>query len=245
MLKQILSIFSLEMGRIRPKYMGWAQAVWTMPSTVHMLREQWRCSRTAAGERRRGEGLTCGACNRWLCYWKRQAAALVAGDAVFLLSLSSVLRSLSAFLFFFFFRLFPSLFSSLLCSVSLSRSFGLSLPSLLRPLFFPFPCFYRQKQGRETWLGRPLCCRPEPPKGYIPFLLPPRGKQVGCRRLFERELAVEQKKKSSSSSPASCVLGKKKTWVPFKTTPFPAFLFFFLITVHETTSFFLKTRRFI
>jgi hypothetical protein len=40
---------------------------------------------------------------------------------------------------------------------------------------------------------------------------------------------VEQKKKSSSSSPASRVQGKKKTWVPFKTAPFPSFLSFFYI----------------
>jgi hypothetical protein len=61
---------------------------------------------------------------------------------------------------------------------------------------------------------------------------------VGCQRLFERELAVEQRKKSSSSSPASRVQGKKKTWVPFKTALFQASFFF--VTVHETTSFFPK-----
>ena len=141
-----------------------------------------------------------------------------------------------------FFFSFSPLFSLLSSALYLSLGLSVSLFPLFSVLFFfPFPCFYRQKQGRETWLGRPLCCRPEPPKGYVPFLLPPRGKQVGCRRLFERELAVEQKKKSSSSSPTSRVQGKKKTWVPFKTAPFPAFL----ITVHETASFFSKTRRFI
>jgi hypothetical protein len=32
-----------------------------------------------------------------------------------------------------------------------------------------------------------MCSRPEPPKGYVPFILPPHGKQVGmlCRHLFE------------------------------------------------------------
>jgi hypothetical protein len=65
-----------------------------------------------------------------------------------------------------------------------------------------------------------------PPKGYVPSILPPHGKQVGCQRLFERELAVEQRKKSSSSSPASRVQGKKKTWVPFKTALFQASFFF-------------------
>jgi hypothetical protein len=48
-----------------------------------------------------------------------------------------------------------------------------------------------------------------------------------------------RRKKSSSSSPASRVQGKKKTWVPFKTAPFLAFLLFFL-TVYETTPFFPK-----
>jgi len=140
-----------------------------MPSTVHMLREQWRCSRNAAGERRRGEGLTCGGCNRWLCYWKRQAAALVAGDAVFLLSLSSVLRSLSAFLFFFFFSAFPLsfLFSPLLC---ISLSVFRSLSSLSSPSSFssPSPVFIgKNRGGRRGWGGH-CAAAPNRPRGTSP-----------------------------------------------------------------------------
>jgi len=75
-LKQIFLIFFLEMERIRPKYMGWAEpgpttrARLRVNSALHCshAREQWRCCRNEAGERKRGEGLTCGDCDRWLCY---------------------------------------------------------------------------------------------------------------------------------------------------------------------------------
>jgi len=122
--------------------------------------------------------------------------------------------------FFFFFFILPPL--SFLFSFFCSLSFCFLSSFFRRPprFFFPFTCFYRQKQGKGTWLGRPLCCRPKQPKGYVPSILPPRGKHVGCRRLLERKLAVEQRKKSSSSSPASRIQGKKKTWVPFKMAPF-------------------------
>jgi len=60
----------------------------------------------------------------------------------------------------------------------LSLLFILSVP-LFPPFFvlFPFPCFYRQKQGRETWLRRPLCCRPSTALQHM--------KSGLCRRLFE------------------------------------------------------------
>ena len=92
--------------------------------------------------------------------------------------LSYVLLSLSSFLpplfFFFFFLLFLSPFSVPPPSVFIGKTEGGG-----KTPYCPCP--------RGTWLGRPLCGRPEPPKGYVPFLLPPRGKQVGrlSRRLFE------------------------------------------------------------
>ena len=61
----------------------------------------------------------------------------------------------------FFSSPLSSSFSSLLSALSplfLSHS-ALSL-LLVSSFFVPFPCFYRQKHGRETWLGCPLCCRP-------------------------------------------------------------------------------------
>ena len=106
---------------------------------------------------------------------------------------------LSSFLFF--------LFSSLFHVLSLSRSFGLSLLFCSRsPFFFPFPCFYKQKQGRETWMGRPLCCRPS-------TVRPTRGKWLvsrrlleGRRRLFEGWMAVKEE-------------GKKIFFFPYFTRP--------------------------
>ena len=101
--------------------LGSAQPVWTVPSTVHMLREQWRQGRDEAGEKRRGEGLTYGGCNRCMCYWRQQAAALAVRGAVFLLSL---------------YPLFYVLFSS-------SSSFGLPpLFSLLSLLFSSLPSLF-------------------------------------------------------------------------------------------------------
>ena len=124
--------------------------------------------------------------------------------SVFFFSLSFLcfsLFSVSSSLVFSF-GVFP-----LLCSLSsllLSR-FVLSLDLLSSSIFFLLlPCFYRQKI-RETWLGRPLCCHPKPPKGYIPSILPPRGKQVDYVGVFLREMAVIEKKNLSSSSPASRV----------------------------------------
>ena len=100
----------------------------------------------------------------------------------FFLSLSFLF--LSSFLFF--------LFSSLFHVLSLSRSFGLSLLFCSRsPFFFPFPCFYKQKQGRETWMGRPLCCRPS-------TVRPTRGKWLVSRCLFKGWMAVTEEGKKIS-----------------------------------------------
>ena len=94
----------------------------------------------------------------------------------FSFSCSSFLSSSSGLIFFLSFGLF-TLSSTLLCSppsVFIGKTEGGG-----KTPYYPYP--------RGTWPGRPLYSRPEPPKGYVPFLLPPRGKQVGrlSRRLFE------------------------------------------------------------
>ena len=121
---------------------------------------------------------------------------------------------LSSFLFFLFSSLFPVL----------SLSLGLSLLFCSRsPFFFPFPCFYRQKQGRETWMGWPLCCRPS-------TVRPTRGKWLVSwrllerrRRLFEGWMAVTEEGNKSPSSLVSRVQGKKKM-VSFQNSTVSSFL---------------------
>jgi len=141
--------------------------------------------------------------------WRRGGAAGGGGVVVAVEGLRwpvglLILLPLPPLFFLSFFLLFPlSVLSSLMFSC-LSRPsflpFFFSFFSFFCPLFqFPPPSvFIGKTEGgggktpycpcpRGTWLGRPLCGRPEPPKGYVPFLLPPRGKQVGrlCCRLFE------------------------------------------------------------
>ena len=137
---------------------------------------------------------------------------------------SSVFSSSFAVFFFLSFssRLFSS-FSSLLSSL-FSLSLGLSLLFCSRsPFFFPFPCFYRQKQGRETWMGWPLCCRPS-------TVRPTRGKWLVSwrllerrRRLFEGWMAVTEEGNKSPSSLVSRVQGKKKM-VSFQNSTVSSFL---------------------
>jgi len=96
---------------------------------------------------------------------------------------------LSSFLCFsaFFFSFLPLFFSSFFFRSSAPSLFcSAALPPLCFFFFCSLPLYLWEKQGRETQ-GRPLCSRPEPPKGYVPSILPPRGKQVGmlCRCLFE------------------------------------------------------------
>jgi hypothetical protein len=179
-----------------------------------------------AGERRRGEGLTCGGCCRWRRCWRRQTAALVMALAVhggrrwlyfFLFFLSSVFHFFLCFFFFFFLL---SLFSS--------PPFGLP-PSLF---FSPPPPIFIGKNRGGMWLGRPLCCRPKNcPRNTSPPSSPTRGKLRanggGVSVFLKREMAVTEEEKKSSSSPASHVQGKKKTHSAFKTTPFWVFPFFF------------------
>jgi hypothetical protein len=98
-------------------------------------------------------------------------------------------------LFFISFSFLFPLLCSLVSLVLRSPPFFIS-PFSVPFLSFPPFVFIGKTEGgktpyypcpRGTWPTRPLCGRPEPPKGYVPFLLPPRGKQVGrlCRCLFE------------------------------------------------------------
>jgi len=73
---------------------------------------------------------------------RRRRWFAMAGDAVFLLSLSSVFRSLLCFLFFL--SAFP--LSFLFSSCPLSSVFS---PFSRPPFLFCPSCFYRQKQGRD------------------------------------------------------------------------------------------------
>ena len=130
-----------------------------MPSTVHMIPEQWRCGRDETGEERRGEGLTCDGYCCWRSCWRRQVAALVVVLAVrggrqwlslslslsLFLSLCFSFSSLLLLLLLLFLSVFP-LYSAL----SLIFSFYLFA---LSP-----PVFIGKKQGRKR-TGRPLCCR--------------------------------------------------------------------------------------
>jgi len=146
-----------------------------------------------------------------------------------------LLSSASLFFFLFF-----------LC-YSLLFSFGLQLlPSSV--LLFPFappsalslPCIYRQKnRGRDSpttpiqsWFrGRVAgAATVQPPKGYVPSIFPPRGKQVGrfCRhlfKLFQRKGEEKSRGRKSSSSPASRVEGKKKTHNVVQNDTFWVFFF--------------------
>jgi hypothetical protein len=138
-------------------------------------------------------------------------------------------------------------------------SFGLQLlPSFV--LLFPFappsalslPYIYRQKnRGRDspTTPAQSSCrgrvagaATMQLPKGYIPSIFPPSGKQVGsfCRYLFKlfwRKGEEKSRGRKSSSSPASRVQGKKKTHTVVQNGTVWVFVFF-KKTVDETTSFY-------
>ena len=165
--------------------------------------------------------------DRRRCWW-----FTVASGVVFLLSLSFIFHSLlrffflllSAFTFSFLFFLCSSL-PSLFCSPHLSRA---------------LPCIYRKNRG-DRGRGRPLCSHPKNcPRNTPPPSSPTRRKLrasgVG-RRLFERELAVENRGRKNLLLPLlRASRGRRKVTVPFKTAPF----WYFFLIVHETASFWAK-----
>jgi len=131
---------------------------------------------------------------------------------LFFFSLFSVFHSLLCFFFFFFLLVFP-----------------LSYPfSLLFSFFFfalSFPVFIGKKQGRER-RGRPLCCRPSNTWKAL-------GKWGWCRCLFEKESTSfwrgrrwKTEEEKSSSSTASHIQGKKKTYSAVQKGIVSGFFFF-------------------
>ena len=127
-------------------------------------------------------------------------------------------------------------FLLLLCLsvLSFSPSLSVSLSFSLFPLVLP--CIYRQKTGETSWWGGH--CWPPPP---LPF---PWITTLGNGgRLFAQKTGKkvgEKGEEKSSSSPASRVQGKKKTYSAVKTAPFWASVFFFFATVNETAPFWSK-----
>jgi len=142
---------------------------------------------------------------------------------LFFFSLSSVFRSLL--------RFFSSSFGLPLLFSLLSLLFS-ALSFLFPPHFSrALPCIYRKNRG-DRGKGWPLCNRPKNCPRNTPPSSPTRGKLrasgVG-QRLFERELAVENRGRKNLLLPLlRASRGRKKVTVPFKTTPFwsPFFSFF-------------------
>ena len=160
-----------------------------------------------------GGGCNGAASGGWGLRWPAVLLLLLLLPPLFFFSLFSAL--------FFFFWFLP-FFLPLFCSLSLSLSlFSLLFFSTLSSLVF-----IGKKQGRET--GAVQCDAAPPTRGKCLW-----ASGVG-RHLFERESMSFwrerwrwQRKKKSSSSPASCVQGKKKTHSANKTAPFRSLLFFF------------------
>jgi len=153
----------------------------------------------------------------------------VAGDAVFLLSLSSVFCSLLCYIFFFFFQPSPSLFSSfssLLCPLSSIFS------PFSRPPFLFFPPIFIGKNRGGTWPGQPLCCRPSNT-----------WKVLGCvgifLMLFRRRKSVKHEEENLLLPLPGASRGRRRHMMSFKTAPF---LLYFLKKTkkYETTSLFPK-----
>jgi len=141
-----------------------------------MLREQWRL---AAKEKKEGR-MTCGGIEAVLL-------VLVVATALLVVAGGCGCRQCYSFSFFsllcFFFPFFCTFFSFFfLVSSFLPPSLLLSLFLFFSPFFFNplFPCFYRQKKGRET--GVVQCAAAPPARGKCLW-----ASGVGWH-LFEREL---------------------------------------------------------
>ena len=141
-----------------------------MNSALHCSQTTWPVESMEARwnrrkKKRKGEGLTYGGCNRWLCYWGRQAVALVvcSGSSPFS---SPFYFSLSVVLYFFFFVLL------FLCP------FFSSLLSLLYPPFCSprLPCIYRWKQGRDMVGADTMLSPHDCPRRHVSSVYPTRGR---------------------------------------------------------------------
>ena len=200
---------------------------------AHVLHANERKQKTKQGRREDYPAVLavvvviCSGWRRWWSFWGRQEAALVTVPAVrggqrwlcFSFSLSPLFFC-SHLCFFFFCSL-----SSLLCPLS-SLLYCLSLgPSLV----------FIGKQGRETWLGQPLCCHPS----IVPST---RGKWVmsvffWSHRGEGSQCETEEKRKSSSPLFSACP-GEENNGV-IQNDTISGVVFFFL-TVHETALFWSK-----
>ena len=139
-------------------------------------------------KKRKREGLTCGGCNHWLYYWRRQAAALVVRGGCNLFSLflffflcSFSLQTTLPLLLFFFFSF-----------LSVLSPFPSLLPSSL--LVMLSPSVFIGKIG-EREAGAATVLSPQKlPEEHISSLFSNTWKALGKvgRHLFEREMAVER-----------------------------------------------------
>jgi len=159
---------------------------------------------------------------------------------------SSFPSSVFFFHFLSFFLLFPL---SVLSSLVFSRLSRPSFPFFFSPFSVPFlnfppSVFIGKTEGggktpyypcpRGTWPGRPLCSRPERPKGYVPFLLPPHGKQVGrlCRSFWglgERGRGEKQGRKNLILPLPRASRGRRRPTVSSKRHRFGLLSLFFLM----------------
>jgi len=202
------------MGRTRPKSMGWAEPgppTWVglvLPAhysgPLHYSHATWSVERQTQKEKKeveeeREEGWPVVASRR--CWWWRRHCCRSGGRSSIISFFFLSLLSFFSFFFFPFSSRFPCSFSPIL--------FVLSLLSLLFfffsfLFFFVLPCFYRRKQGRHMVEAATV-------------LSPLQHVESGWR-LFGRSRCLFgwsrwrwQRKKKTSSSPASHVQGKKKT----------------------------------
>ena len=164
--------------------------------------------------------------------WRGGVAGGAAGGGgtvadCFLLLLPLVFLFFFCFCFFLFSSLLSLLFSlpSPLCCV-----FSLSHPPFRSPIFsLVLPCFYRKKIGETSWWGGH--CWPPPPLPFPWITTLGNGERLFAQKT--RKKVGEKGEEKSSSSPASRVQGKKKTYSAVKTAPFRAFVFFFFFCNSE------------
>jgi len=237
-----------ELVRTRPNHLGWAGS----SGPLHYSHTTWTVEKKTQKKEQEVEeegeadlqwllSLAVMLVAKWR--WLQAAVLLLLSSASLLFLFFS--SSIIIFLFLSVFSSFPLLFCSFLL-----------LPLLLFPFAPPsalsLPYIYRQKnRGRDspTTPAQSSCrgrvagaATMQLPKGYIPSIFPPCGKQVGsfCRYLFKlfwRKGEEKSRGRKSSSSPASRVQGKKKTHTVVQNGTVWVFVFF-KKTVDETTSFY-------
>jgi len=241
------------MGRAEPGLSTWAGLEWTVHSTVHMLREQWRLAAKEKTQEKEGErgwlamavvvgGVAGGdRKRRWWWHWR---FAVADGGSAFSFSLSPlffvIFSASSSFLFFF---LLCPLSSLLYCALSVpvffhplsvSRSLSLSLtPSSFSSLF---PVFIgKNRGGRRGWGGH-YAAAPNRPRGTSPsFFHHVASKWVVG--VFLRESWRWNRRKNLLLLPCFACPGEEEDMDAVQNgTVSSLSLFFKKITVHETAS---------